>query len=646
MDVLIDAARDSLEHLVTTQPEIAANWCDQMVRSDAPILRRLALHALPLRGDLTASDKVDWVLDKVGGLQDLPAHHELFRAMRVIYPDATPDQRNSIIAEVFKLTLPDQEGEDTESITAYEHFTWFSWLRDSDPNCDLVKQCVEDILDRYPRFKPRKWADLTHYTKTGFVSPWSAVLLLSKPAYEWAEELLSFQDTDKFEEEAEDGMGFVRNDRVGLANAVEEAATQDFEWGIELADVLAQSESWGSDLWGSLMKSWVNQKGENEQRQMLDRLLQTELHRTHGRAVAETVRALVNERGMSYAFGVLSKANQVAATLWDNLDENEPVSRMEDWYGRAINHSAGILAEFWMHSISSWYNELDPRPAGISEEYSELLDKIVEKQTTGGRLGRSAITRELSFIMAVDEEWANDHMIPLFVSENGDDRQAVWDGFLYGRLSPAAADALQSAFLCAVSDIDELFEQRKQPRELFIKAYTAMVAYFVDEPLDSWIPRFFAKAGVEDRHQFAWNFGNILDDMENESLQGLWRRWLNTFWENRLQGTPTSRDPTEAGAMLDWLPDLRGLYPEAVDLAIKMQSPQLDHSLIVSQLNEKTMWERYPQATAKLLIYLSDCNCAPWVWYEGRDLIQKLITQELPDGLDTELVAILAKLGL
>ena len=490
IDVLIDAARDSLEYLVTTHPEIAANWCDQMIRSDAPILRRLAIHTLPLRENLTASDKIDWVLDKVG-LHDRLAHHELFRVMRTVYCEATTDQRNSIITEVSKLSIPDQEGEDAESITAYEHFTWFIWLRDSDPDCDLVKRCIDQILERYPEFKPRKWADLLHYSSSGMVeqrSPWSVDELLSEPANEWVEQLLSFRDTGTLDED------FVQVDRVGLARAVQQAATRDFEWGMDIADALAESKTWDSDLWTPLVNSWASQQGENEQREILIRLRSTELSGTHARSIAETLSALIRDGGMSYASGLLSEANQVAATLWDNLDENEPVVPMEDWYGKAINHSAGILTQYWLYSISSWYNQQDPHPPKISEEYSELLDKIVEKQTTGGRLGRSAIARELAFVMAVDEKWANDHMVPIFVSENGDDRQAVWDGFLYGRLSPAAADALQSAFLCAVSDIDELFEQRKQPRELFIKAYTAMVAYFVDEPLDSWIPRFFRKS--------------------------------------------------------------------------------------------------------------------------------------------------------
>ena len=641
IDVLIDAARDSLEYLATTQPEIAANWCDRHIRSAAPILRRLAVHTMALREDLTPRAKIDWLLKRTS-LHDQPAHHELFRVMRSTYPHATTEQRQTIIEDVYKFDLPEHDGDEIAGIIAYQHFTWFTWLSESDPDCDLVKQCAEKILKLYPKFRPRKWADLSHYSTGGPVeqrSPWTTDELLSMPANKWTEQLLSFRGTDTFDD------NLVREDRVGLAKAVEDAANLDFKWSLDLANGLALSGNWGSDLWTPLARSWARKQEEKEQREILTRLRSTELYGAHTRTVAETLQELART-GISYSSGLLSEANQVAITLWDHLDENEPVIPMDDWYGKAINHSAGILTQYWLYSISSWYNQQDPHPPRISEEYSGLLDKIVERQTTGGRLGRSVIARELAFVMTVDEKWANERLIPLFVNEDKDDRQAVWDGFLYGRLSPVAADGLQSAFLQAVSDMDELFEQGRRIRDQFISVYTAMVVYFVDEPLNSWIPRFFAIAGLEERRQFAWNLGNIIDDMGKESLQGLWKRWLRTYWENRLQGTPALLDPTEAGEMIDWLPDLGCLYPQAVDLATKMPSPRLEHSLIVHQLNEGETWERHPQATAKLLIYLADCNCSPWVWYEGRDLIQKLTTQGLPDDLNTKLAATLARLGL
>jgi hypothetical protein len=65
-DVLIDAARDALEHLVATRPGAGARWCDHIVEADAPLLRRIAVHALPHRSDLGADEKVGWLLSRIG----------------------------------------------------------------------------------------------------------------------------------------------------------------------------------------------------------------------------------------------------------------------------------------------------------------------------------------------------------------------------------------------------------------------------------------------------------------------------------------------------------------------------------------------------------------------------------------------------
>ena len=45
-DVLIDAARDCLEWLASNQAGTATRWCDQLVGSEVPLLRRLAMHTL------------------------------------------------------------------------------------------------------------------------------------------------------------------------------------------------------------------------------------------------------------------------------------------------------------------------------------------------------------------------------------------------------------------------------------------------------------------------------------------------------------------------------------------------------------------------------------------------------------------------
>ena len=43
-DMLIDAARDSLEHLLTAQPEHAARQIDLLTSAPETVLRRIAVH--------------------------------------------------------------------------------------------------------------------------------------------------------------------------------------------------------------------------------------------------------------------------------------------------------------------------------------------------------------------------------------------------------------------------------------------------------------------------------------------------------------------------------------------------------------------------------------------------------------------------
>ena len=58
-DVVIDVARDCLEYLASRQQDVASDWCARIARQDSPILRRLAVHMLPMRQDLSADEKID-----------------------------------------------------------------------------------------------------------------------------------------------------------------------------------------------------------------------------------------------------------------------------------------------------------------------------------------------------------------------------------------------------------------------------------------------------------------------------------------------------------------------------------------------------------------------------------------------------------
>ena len=309
VDILINAARDCLEWLANNQAGTAKHWCAQLVGSQAPLLRRLAVHALSTRADLTADEKIDWLLERIG-LHDFAAHHEIFRGVRLAYPECSPERRQAVIDAVRAFRWPDENASDKGRRVAYHQLEWLHWLHGTAPDCTLTKQALEAVSTQYPKFKPSEHPDLTHWTGSFQyvtpLSPWTTDELLSKPATSWLQELLSFQPKEPF-----------RPEREGLVDAVRKAAMKKFDWGLNLADALAKTGKWDADLWSGLIRAWSElDLGEARHREVLNRLGRVELYPKHTREIADALEALVENDGKPYALNLLPQANKIAASLW------------------------------------------------------------------------------------------------------------------------------------------------------------------------------------------------------------------------------------------------------------------------------------------------------------------------------------------
>ena len=642
-DVLIDAARDCLEWLAANQAGTATRWCDQLVGSEVPLLRRLAVHILSARTELTADQKTDWLLKHIG-LHDFPAHHEIFRAVKLAYPEASPECRATLIESVLAHRWPDEKAPNKELLTAYSHIDWLHWLRSSDPDCALAKEALEVVQSKHPNCPPREHPDFIHWSGgSGWVgpqSPWTVEELLAKPAEKWLPELLSFQPTE-----------FLGPDRVGLVRAVQEAVEQEFDWGLALADVLAGAEEWDVDLWSGVIQAWSKiGLDEDSYSRVLKRLDRVELYPKHAWAIAAVLNALVKNQGTPYALKLLPQANEIAAALWDHLDRDETHEELDDWLHMAINHPAGVLAEFWLGSLEIWRRQQAPLPKTLSDEHSMALSRIVQDRTLAGRLGRSFLAGQFAFLLVVDEAWTKENLLPFFYADsNVYDFQATWDGFLpWGRLNPAVADHLGDAFLKAVQRIDSEPDGR---RERFVKRYTTMLGYFAADPLKEWVPELFQHGGVEVRRLFAFEVGNHLRDVDEARQSEWWCRWLKRYWENRLQGVPALLESGEVGHMLGWLPDLTAVFPEAVALAIRMLDPlpteELKHGqgVIYGLSKNNSLVRNHPQGLAQLLIHLGRFYPSP-LWHGGQELIDNLLQLGLPRELEQKLKKLKAEQGL
>ena len=641
IDLLINAARDCLEWLAANQANASALWCDRLVDSQAPLLRRLAVHALSARRDLTADAQVDWLLDRIG-LHDFPAHHEIFRAVRLAYSKSSPERRQAIIDAVRAYRWPDEKNPDKERRAAYHQLEWLNWLHDAAPDCVLAKQALEAVSTQHPGFKPSEHPDFTHWTGSFEyvtpLSPWTTKELLNKPATDWLQKLLSFQPKEPF-----------RPEREGLVDAVREAAKQEFDWGLDLADALAGAGEWNADLWSGLMRAWSGMDlDENRHREVLNRLGNIELYPKHAREIADALHALVKDEGTSYALNLLPQANEMAAAVWGHLDRDDHPMETDSWLTRAINHPAGILAEFWLHGLSIWRRNQDPPPEAMCDDCRTALLSIVQDRSMPGRLGRSVLAGQVAFLLSADEAWTKENLIPFFGDcENLTDFQAVWDGFLtWGRLNPTVAEHLKDVFLKAVQQIDSDLASR---RDDFVKYYTTMLGYFAADPLETWVPKLLGHGGEKARRRFAFEIGSHLRRMDETRRREWWGRWLKRYWENRLQGVPAPLEPGEVETMLGWLPALTAVFPEAVALSVRMRPVPLKHGygLIDEFGKSDSLLGTHPRELAQLLIYLGRSDSPGYVWGDrGRQLIDRLLQSDLSNEMEQGLKELKVKKGL
>ena len=635
IDVLIDAARDSLEWLASNQADSAALWCALLIDSDVPLLRRLAIHTLPVRSDLTADDKIDWLLTHIG-LHDPAAHHETERVVYQTYPNASPKQREKLIGAVLSYHWPSEDASEREERTARKHLDWLSWLNRLAPSCPLAQAKLDEVSAQYPQFRRQEPPVDTQ-------NSWSVEKLLARPAGEWLEELLSLHSTDPFNEPL-------------LQRVVGDAAKQELKWGLDLAEALASKENWEANLWPTLIYAWRETELDDKQgRAVLNLLESAGLHQKYGREVASTLYDLVKDGGIPCALELLPQANKIATALWANLDQDHPYKKKSDWLISAINHPAGTLAQFWLESLSLWRKHQDPVPDQLNGDYLAALSKIVEDRTIAGRLGRAVLAGYFASLLEIDETWTKENLLPLFFRKNhsdADDYKAIWDGFLtWRRLTPFVAELLSEAFLDAVEHINRDLSGQKR-RNRFINCYTIMLVYFALDSSEKWISEFFTHSDAEDQHTFAGEIGHRLHHMNDTQQQEQWNHWLKPYWQDRLDGVPKPLESDEIKGMLEWLPHLKGVFPEAIDLAIQMPQSEAGGkrpSLAIYDLERSNLLELHPEATVKLVLYMRPSLPPTDLAYGHqkqiqRELIGRLLKSPLPPELKTNLQELDAKL--
>ena len=389
---------------------------------------------------------------------------------------------------------------------------------------------------------------------------------------------------------------------------------------------------------------------ENHQK-VFELVANPELLSRYPKAIANALLSLVKDGGTPYAPTLLPLSNGIAAAVAPHLGDEKPFATETDWLMQGMNHPAGVLAEYWLQSLSIYRQQQTPMPSALGDHYLAALSAIVEDKTVVGTLGKAILCTRLSFLLGADYNWTTESLRPMFTSfEHQEESQAAWHGFLYGGpLNPPISEWMAEGFLGAVRRLDAIFPQQKL-RQYFIHRFAAMVVYFVEDPFEKWIPDFFTQAVLaSDREHFTWSIGVLLNSMDDTRQRQVWERMLRRYWKGRLRGVPAPPpDPAEIKAILDWLPHFQSLFPEAVELATKTWGERLDDHLLVHRIGRGDLWQLYPEATASLLVHLGSMTKeeANWMWHAEQGLLEGLLEIGISEDAARGIRELMARVGI
>ena len=613
-DAVIDAARDVIESMLENDPRRADAIIESWSVSDSPILRRLAIHGVAEDLRMDADERIALLLGK-SLVFTRGARHEVFRLLKLGYPNASEAMRIRLLQEV-DAGPPTPAGEDDQELRQQCIFSLFSWLHEADPDCPLAGARFESMRERYPGLRVSEYPDLYTWDTSWWGEEFTVDELLKKDPREDIEWLLSYR-----------GDGFHEPDRESLLAAVGEAVAQQFDWGWQLATVLETRGEWTSDLWKGVFIGWRKGKMREEELTQVLAMLghQTQLYR-FAALIADILVKKARGGPDEMPASCLSLARAVADKLWDvcaDTHRGEVVPHSDNWLDDAIADTGGRLTEFWLHALSRMHVAAGDAWAGIPQELGESLGKAVSGDSPTAEFGRVILASQTRFLAAVDAKWTCENLLPLLDWANNE-RQAeqAWHGYMGGgwwneNVLPVLMPLYEQTF----RRLGDHFTRGL--RTQFSKHLASIAIFGSPNPISAgWLARYLSAVDEQDRIDFASSVAIYLASMEEESVKALWERWLAEYWSRRITGIPLPLSQDESTQMVYWVVHLGPVLPQAVDRVCSSPAPRLQDSTLYKELVQREYTSRYPQSVTPLVLYVLED--APQPFYHCR-YVERLV---------------------
>lgn len=614
LHILVDAMRECLANVVAKYPGNPNALIQQLSASPVSLLRRLAIHQVSVDDTIPNDDKVKWLLANFA-LDDGLAHHEVFNLLSKSFKDAQITTKERVVERVLTIKVDWGEVETQAKRTDRAKFNFLSWLARHAPDCPTVSGPLNEIQDKYSDWTPSRYDDFRHPTWGGLVtnkSPWTVDELLARTPAEQIVDLLNFRTGEAFQTTDRDAL--IEVNRDGLLHNISLAADLNPTWALDLAHALISSGKWNVDLWRGLIRSWEKWGCESEAvKSIFDVVSVPGVYQNNQRKIARLLQMFISELMRSKKVALLpylERSNRLASILWQSLDRSPTdVGPESDWCTFAINTPAGCITEYWILGHSFLMNDglLEPQ---FSDQYLKAFNEILCDETHVGGAGRSILCRYARYLLAALPIWTKQELLPLFSSADDSRLRQAWHGLLFGGpVSAELVQALETDMLRTARNLQILGDIGDASLHhnfaiMFTDLYTGCAGFYVDDPMERWIPELMRHSTDDLRVHFVHSISVLLSELSESEVDDWWKRWLRKHWKNRLDERPFPMSAREAGMLMCWLKHLGSNFPDAVSLAIQMPNVDLDNTHVLFDLARSNLLPLFPDDMARLLLFI------------------------------------------
>lgn len=621
-DVIIDAARDALLTYSEKMPELLLQWSNEHINSSSIILKRLAVYGVQSHPSLTSTQKLEWLLSV--GLTNDVYRPEAIALHQQSYFEASETIRASSVEHIMSHVTDDTPAEDAE----YK-WHWLQLLKSDGKECRYLQEALDSLALEYPEMAIEVAASSP--AKSGWIgSRWTLAELISQSSEEW------FNKVATSVEEHKHGFSIAAD-----LQQITAAASENEKWRTSFIEYLLAKNTSHLKVWEALLTSYNNwPEDENAAEALLSLTENVELQKYHPRAVAKVLLALVEKPAMPYLHLMLQRTNAVASNLWENNECSAPPfkSSQEDWFTMAINTLEGDIARYWINALDKFIKNNNRQ---LIAPYRVVLTTLCDIKYEKSKYSIPIIASNSSFLAGLDEQWFKEFLAPKFDPENELSVKA-WHGLLgYGRLSVISFTALEPHFFAMVPHVQRLLKgwERK-----FYSYYLGPAFWDATVPTVDWLPHLIQCTDEENRVEIAAEMGSILRKIRPDTIEAVWDGWLQSYWLDRIDGKPASLSAGEAGEAVQWLLQLSCKFADAVNVAIKMPSPDLKRSWILQELGDVDYKHYQLNDLARLLCYLLTGDLEQGL-YGLDDVTSKIQEGPIEPGIRRRLNEALISLG-